>query len=85
MIYFEDEIPFTLNTDPCKCEHSPFNETHNKHIITSDLRIVGDSKFWKLLAKDPNNREPRSTYFNKPFAEITTGLDNCIENLASKN
>ena len=85
MIYFEDESPFTLNTDPCKCEHSPFSETHNKHIITSDLRIVGDSKFWKLLAKDPNNREPRSTYFNKPFAEITTGLDNCIENLASKN
>ena len=28
--------------------------------------------------------ESRLTNFNKPFAEITTGLDNFIENLASK-
>ena len=80
----EDEISFTLNTDPCECEHSPFIEIHNKHIITGDLRIVGDSKLQELLTKGPNYREPRLTYFSKTFAEITTGLDNCIENLVSK-
>ena len=30
-IYVEDEISFTLNTDLCKCEHSPFIDPHNKH------------------------------------------------------
>ena len=38
----------------------------------------------KAESKGPNYREPRSTNFNKAFAEITTGLDNCI-NLASKS
>ena len=37
-----------------------------------------------MLTKGPNYREPRSTNFNKAFAEITIALDNCIENLASK-
>ena len=76
-IYAEDEISF----DPCECEHSPFIDPHHKHIITGDIRIVGNSK---LLTKGPNYREPRSTNYNKAFAEITTGLDNYIENLASK-
>ena len=37
-----------------------------------------------MLTKGPNYREPRSTNFNKAFAEIIIALDNCIENLASK-
>ena len=75
-IYVEDEILFTLNTDLCECEHSPFIDSHHKHIIIGHLRVVGNSKLRKLLTKGPNCRESRSTDFNKAFAKITTGLDN---------
>ena len=87
-IYAQDEISFTLNTDPCECEHFPFIDPHHKQslslslsiliiiIIIGDLRIVGNNGL--------NYRESKSTIFNKPFAEITTGLDNCIENLVRK-
>ena len=74
-IYVEDKISFTLNTDPRKCEHSLFIDPNHKHIITGDLRIVGNSKLWKLLTKHPKYREARLTNFNKAFVEITTGLD----------
>ena len=60
-IYVEDEISSTLITDPCQCEHSLFIYPHHKHIITDDLRIVGNSKLRKLLTKGPNYRELRST------------------------
>ena len=53
-------------------------------MYTGDLRIVGNSALWKLLTKGPDYRESISTNFSKAFAEITTGLDNCIQNLASK-
>ena len=85
-IYAQDEISFTLNTDPCECEHFPFIDADHKQslslsiliiiIIIGDLRIVGNNGL--------NYRESKSTIFNKPFAEITTGLDNCIENLVRK-
>ena len=85
MIYVEDEISFTFNTDSCECEHSPFIDYHHKEIIiTGDLRIAGNSRLWTLFAKCPTYREPRSTNFNEAFAEITTCLDNCSENLANK-
>ena len=61
-----------------------FIDPHHKHNITGNLRIVRNSNLWKLLTKSPNFREPMSTDFNKAFAEVTTGSENCIENLASK-
>ena len=45
---------------------------------------MGNSKLRKWLTKCPNHKEPRSTNFNKAFIELTTGLDNCIENLTTK-
>ena len=83
-IYFDDEISFALNTDPCQCSKSPFIDSHHKHVITGDLRIVENAKLRKLLTKGPNYREPRSINFNKAVTEITAGLENCIENLANK-
>ena len=70
-IYAQDEISFTLNTDPCACEHFPFTDPDHRQslslslsiliIITiiGDLRIVGN--------KGLNYRESRSTIFNKPL------------------
>ena len=84
LIYVENEISFSFNTDPCECEHSSFHDTHHKHIITGNLTIAGNSKFRKLLTKGRDYGERRSTNFNKTFAELTTDFDNCNENLASK-
>ena len=82
--YVEDEIYFNLNIDSCECEDSPFIHHHHEYIITGDLRIVGNSRLRKLLTKAPNYGEPSSTNFNKAFAGIATGLNNGIENLASR-
>ena len=48
-IYDEDEISFNLNTDSCDCEHSPFIDPHHKHIVTGDLKVIGNSRLRKLL------------------------------------
>ena len=77
-------IFITLNTDPCGCEDSLFIDPHHKHFIKGDLRIVETCKLRKFLTRGPNYREPRSTKFNKAFAKIAAGLDNCIRNLSSK-
>ena len=84
LINVKSKISFTLITDSCERGHSPFIDPHQKHITTGDLRIAGNSRLWILFTKGPNYREPRSTNFNKAIAEITSGLDNCIENLANK-
>ena len=84
LINVEGKISFTLNTDSCECGHSAFIDPHHKHITTGDFRIAGNSRFWILFTKGPSYREPRSTNFKKAIAEITSGLDNCIENLANK-
>ena len=60
--YVVDEISFTLNTDPCECEHFPFIDPHHKHITTGDLRIVGKFKLRKLLIKGPKYREPATIF-----------------------
>ena len=73
---------FIFNTDPCERQHSLLIDHHQKHITTGGLKIIRNVKLRKLLTKDSNHREPRSTDFNK--AEITTVSDICIENLASK-
>ena len=52
--------------------------------MADHLRIVEKSKLGKSLAKVPNYRKAGATNFNKAFAEITAGLDNCTENLVTK-
>ena len=69
MIYIEDEISFTLNTNPFEFKHSSFTDSHHNHIIAADLRIVGASKRRKFLTKGANYREPKSTNFHKAFTQ----------------
>ena len=73
LIYIEDEISFTLNTNPFEYKHSSFTDSYHNHIIAGDLRIVGASKGRKFLTKGPNYREPKSTNFNKTFAKKQIG------------
>ena len=83
-ITVDEEVSFTLNSEPCDCENSSFCDPDHKHIITGDLRIVENSKLRKLLSRGPNYREPKSLNFSKALSEIKTALDTCTENLAEK-
>ena len=83
-IFIDDEVSFINNAGECNCLESNFCDPHHKHIITGDLRIVQNSKLRKLLTKGPNYREPRTLNFHKCKSAITSGLDECIDNLSSK-
>ena len=83
-IFVDDEVSFTLNSEPCNCAHSKFCDPDHKHVITGDLRLVENEKLRKLLSKGPNFREPKSLNFHKASVEIMTSINNCIENIVSK-
>ena len=36
----DEEILFSLNTDPCDCEKSGFCDLYREHIITGDVTII---------------------------------------------
>ena len=40
MIYDGEDVTFYLSTDQSDCADSSFCDTHRKHIITGDLRII---------------------------------------------
>ena len=83
-IFVDDEVSFTLNSEPCDCLNSPFSDPHHKHIITGDLRIVHNAKLRQLLTKGPNFREPKSLNFHKALRDIRLAIDSCIDNLVTK-
>ena len=83
-IIVDEDVSFTLNSEPCDCENSSFCDPNHKHIITGDLRIVENTKLGKLLSKGPNYREPRSFNFTKASKAIETALEDCIKRLEQK-
>ena len=64
-IFADEEVSFSLDTDPCECANSSFKDPHHQRIISGDLRIIENSKLRRLLTKGPNYREPRSLNFSK--------------------
>ena len=70
--------------EPCDCHNSEYIDKDHKHVLTGDLRIVGNSKLRKLLSKGPNFREPRSINYKKCLETIKTSLDTCIDSLSTK-
>ena len=84
-IFIDDEVSFSLNSEPCDCCNSPFSDKFHKHVITGDLRIVENEKLRKLLVKGPNYREPRKIDFDKASEEILRGLNDCITNIVEKS
>ena len=42
---------------PCKCPSSGFIDKDYWHIVTGDIRIVGNNKLKKCFAKGPKHRE----------------------------
>ena len=64
-IYIDQEVSFTCNTTPSEWQRSKFYDPRQKHIITGDLRLIGNAKLRKHLIKGPNFREPGSLNFSK--------------------
>ena len=63
----DEEISFSLTTDPFGYEKSWFCDPYRKHIITGDLRITENSKLRKLLTNGLNYREARCINFSKAY------------------
>ena len=62
----------------CDCESSEFCDPHHGHILTGDLRVIGNQKLRKLVARGPNFREPKTINWGHCKTEITSGLDSYI-------
>ena len=83
---FTSSIDVYNNADvfPCKCNDSYFLNSDHGHIVTGDLRIVGNGKLRKLFVKGPNYREPSIIDFEKAEESITTGINEFIAKSSSK-
>ena len=77
-----DKRTFGTGIEDCECNNSPFMDSHHKHILTGDLRIVKNNNLRKLFMKGPNFREPKPLNFDKCYDVIETAIDHCIEKMA---
>ena len=85
----EGEISLTLDSEtsslfPCSCSESEYCDPHHGHVVTGDLRIIENAKLRKLFSKGPNYRENKTINFNTCLKEISSALDICASNMASK-
>ena len=71
---------FGTGIHECECQNSEFCNDHHGHILTSDLRIIQNSRLRKLISKGPNYREPQTVNWRKSKEEVVKGLDMCISN-----
>ena len=61
------------------------NSDNLRHIITEDLRIIGNNKLRKLFSKGPKQRYTHNITLEKGQSTITEGLKNCIDTWCSKH
>ena len=66
---------------PCDCENSKFSDIHHKHIITGDLRIIGNPKLRKLFSKGPKYHEPVPIDWTDALRSIEVGIENLFRKL----
>ena len=64
--------------------NSEFCDSHHKHIVSGDLRIISNPKLRKLLSKGPNYREPKTLNYKKCKQAIESAILSSIVNLAEK-
>ena len=74
-----------LNQFPCSCENSPFKDSHHGHIVTGDLRLIGNSKLRKLFSKGPKYRESPKINWNTVLESIQDGINEVITKWCTKN
>ena len=69
--------------DGCDCKNSPFSDTHHKHIVTGDLRIIENKLLRELFSKGPNFREPKPINLQNCYNAIAVGVESCAEQMAN--
>ena len=68
----------------CDCQNSESCDPIHGHIVTGDLRIIGNQKLRKLVKRGPNFREAKTIHWGHCKTEITSGLDKYISKVCSK-
>ena len=80
----KDDITYNRGIVECHCQqHVNFVNENHGHVSTGGLRIITNSKWRKLVSKDPNFHEAVSINWNKCKREIGIGLDSSIEQIVS--
>jgi hypothetical protein len=54
-----DTVTYGSGLPFCDCENSEFCDPNHGHILTGNLRIIGNEKLRKLVARGPNFREAK--------------------------
>ena len=49
---------YLFNPQTCLCKESKFCYEPHGHVITGDLRVIGNVRLRELIAKGPKYREP---------------------------
>ena len=73
-----DTDTYGTNLPSCDCESSEFRDPNHGHVLTGDLRIIGNQKLRKLVARGPNFREAKMIHWGHCKTEITSGLETYI-------
>ena len=84
-IDINDQETYGTGLTNCDCHQSSFKDDTHGHIITGDLRFIENKKLRKLISKGPNYREAKTINWQKCKDEITKGLEECSNRLASSH
>ena len=83
-VIVDEEVSFVENLPSCDCANSEFCNPDHKHIVTSDLRLITNSKLRKLLSIGPNYKEPKMLNYRKCKQSIESSLTAAIDTLSEK-
>ena len=72
-------------TLPCECRNSKFKDSHHRHIVTGDLRIIENNNLRKILSKGPKFRPGKVIDFNECKVSIITGITECLNKWCVKH
>ena len=80
-----DDSKYTVENLPaCTCIESHICDSHHKHILTGDLRIIKNSKLRKFLSKVPNYRHNEFISLTKCKNAVDFSLIETMKNFTDK-
>ena len=74
--FFLKTIPFCQS---CNCAGSDFTDKDHRHVVTGDLRNVGNNKLKKLFTKGSRYRENNNISYRIAKSTIIEGFNDCLE------
>ena len=80
--FFFKTIPFCQS---CNCAGSDFTDKDHMHVVTGDLRNVGNNKLKKLFTKGSRYRENNNISCRIAKSTIIEGFNDCFETWGSKH